>query len=269
MTSWLPFILTVAACIISSWPAEGDLISFAAPLVLLLFPPDGDTFISDVPSLLTASGLVFCVRMEIPFSSPRLLFGINLDTGSCRSGVVAGECLPSLVPLAPSPSESVPEAELLSDWECDRDFLSCFSSFFFFFFFFLAMCLLCFLDFPSPSVSTRPVITSLLPSSFNPSWSPAPEAAASLALARVVLTGLVGGDGSTSDSAPDSELLSFSPFLLFFFFLLLCFLCFLLFLWGVSFPSLAFKSSFSSPSSSPEGMSTALSIMPAPQSLSS
>lgn len=70
-------------------------------------------------------------------------------------------------------------------------------------------------------------------------------------LALVVRTGLGGGGGSTSDSAPDSELLSFSPFLFLFFFLLLCFLCFLFFLWGGSFSSLAFMSSFSGASSSP------------------
>lgn len=111
-------------------------------------------------------------------------------------------------------------------------------------------------------MSVRSVITSLFPSSFDPGWSPPPAAAASLALALVVLTGLSGGGGSASDSAPDSELLSFSPFLFLFFFLLLCFLCFLFFLWGGSFPSLAFMSSFSGASSSPEGMSTAHSIVP-------
>lgn len=70
-------------------------------------------------------------------------------------------------------------------------------------------------------------------------------------LALVVLTGLGGGGGSTSDSAPDSELLSFSPFFLLLFFLLLCFLCFLFFLCGGSIPSLALISSFSGASSSP------------------
>lgn len=90
--------------------------SFADPLVLPLFPAVGGTFMSDGPSIFTISG--FCVRMETPFSSsPRLLFGISLDTGSCRSGAVARECLPSPVPLTPSPSVSVPEAELLSDGE--------------------------------------------------------------------------------------------------------------------------------------------------------
>lgn len=202
-------------------------------------------------SFFTPRNSGFCVR----------LFGTSLDTGSCRSGAAAGEYLPSPVALPPSPSDSEPEAELLSDGERDGDFFSCFSSFFLFFFFFLAACLLCFLDFVSPSVSTRSVIPSLLPSSFSPVWSPAFAAAANLALALVVRTGFGGGGGSTSDSAPDSELLSFSPFLLLFFFLLLCFLCFLFFLWGSSFPSLAFISSFSGASSSPEGMSTAHSIV--------
>lgn len=70
-------------------------------------------------------------------------------------------------------------------------------------------------------------------------------------LALVVLTGLGAGGGSTSDSAPDSELVSFSPFFLLFFFLLLCFLCFLFFLCGGSLSSLALMSSFSVASSSP------------------
>lgn len=192
---------------------------------------------------------------------------MSLDTGSCRSDAAAGEYFTSPAPFPPSPSDSEPEAELLSDGERDGDFFSCFSSFFLFFFFFLAACLLCFLDFASPSISARSVITSFLPSSFSPAWSPAPAAAASLALALVVLTGLGGGGGSTSDSAPDSELLSFSPFLFLFFFLLLCFLCFLFFLWGGSFPSLEFVSSFSGASSSPEGMSTTHSIVPMPQIL--
>lgn len=168
--------------------------------------------------------------MGTPLSSPRLPLGTSLDTGSGISGAAAEEYLPSPDPFPPSPSESEPEAELLSDGERDGDFLSCFSSFFLFFFFFLAACLLCFLDLASPSASTRSVIPSLLASSLGPACSPAPEAAASLALALVVLTGLGGGGGSTSDSAPDSELLSFSPFLLLLFFLLLCFLCFLFFL---------------------------------------
>lgn len=241
--------------------------SFSDPLVLPPVSSDGVTSISDTSSFFTPSNSGFCVRVGIPFSSPRLLFGTNLDTGSCSSDAAAGESFPSPVPLTPSPSDSEPEAELLSDGERDRDFFSCFSSFFLFFFFFLAACLLCFLDFVSPSVSTRSVITSLLHSSFSTAWSPAPAAAASLALALVVLTGFSGGGGSTSDSAPDSELLSFSPFLFLFFFLLLCFLCFLFFLCGASFPSLAFMSSFSGTSSSPEGMSTAHSIVPMPHVL--
>lgn len=57
------------------------------------------------------------MRLGTPFSSPRLLFGTSLDTGSCRSGAAAGEYLPSPVPLPPSPSDSEPEAELLSDGE--------------------------------------------------------------------------------------------------------------------------------------------------------
>lgn len=176
--------------------------------------------------------------------------------------------MPSPAPFPPSPSDSDPEAELLSVGERDGDFFSCFSSFFFFFFFFLAACRLCFLDFASSSVSTRSVIPSFLPSSFCPALSPAPAAAANLALDLVVLTGLCGGAGSTSDSAPDSELLSFSPFFFLFFFLLLCFLCFLFFLWGGSFASLAFMSSFSGASSSPEGMCTAHSIFSLPLILS-
>lgn len=239
--------------------------SFSDPLVLPPVSPDGVTSVSDTSSFFTPSNSGFCVMVGIPFSSPRLLFGASLDTGSCSSDAAIGESLPSPVPLTPSPSDSEPEAELLSDGERDGDFFSCFSSFFLFFFFFLAACLLCFLDFVSPSVSTRSVITSLLHSSFSTAWSPA--AAASLALALVVLTGFGGGGGSTSDSAPDSELLSFSPFLFLFFFLLLCFLCFLFFLWGASFPSLAFMSSFSGASSSPEGMSTAHSIVPMPHVL--
>lgn len=219
------------------------------------------TSISDISSFLTPSNSDFCSRMGSAFSSPRLPFGTNLDTGSLSSDTAVGVYLPPTAALPPSPSDSEPEAELLSDGEREGDFFSCFSSFFLFFFFFLAACLFCFLDFVSPSVSTRSVIASLLPSSFSPPWSPTPAAAASLALALVVLTGLGGGGGSTSDSAPDSELLSFSPFLRLFFFLLLCFLCFLFFLWGGSSSSLAFMSSFSGASSSPEGMSTADSIM--------
>lgn len=218
------------------------------------------TSISDVSSFLTPSNSDFCSMMGRGFSSPRLPFGTSLDTGSLRSDATAGEYLPPPDALPPSPSESEPEAELLSEGERDGDFLSCFSSFFLFFFFFLAACLFCFLDFVSPSVSIRSVIGSFLLSSLIP-WSPTPAAAASLALALVVLTGLGGGGGSTSDSAPDSELLSFSPFLRLFFFLLLCFLCFLFFLWEGSSSSLAFMSSFSGASPSPEGMSTAHSIM--------
>lgn len=199
--------------------------------------------------------------MGTPFSS-RLLFGMSLDTGSCVPGGAAGEYLPSPAPFPPSPSDSEPEAELLSDGDRDGDFFSCFSSFFFFFFFFLPPCLLCFFDLASPSVSARSVITSFFASSFSPGWSAVPAAAASRALALVVLTGLGGGGGSTSDSAPDSELLSFSPFFLLLFFLLLCFLCFLFFLCGGSIPSLALISSFSGASSSPEGRSTAQSIVP-------
>lgn len=148
-----------------------------------------------------------------------------------------------------SSSESEPDAELLSDAERDEDFLSCFSSFFLFFFFFLPACLLCFLDLESPS--TRSEAADFLLSPFDRALSVAPAAAARRALARVVLTGRGGGD-SFSDSA-DSELLSFSPFLLLFFFLLLCFLCFLLFLCVNSFSTL--ESPFSRDSSS-DGTST-------------
>lgn len=112
------------------------------------------------------------------------------------------------------------------------------------------MCLLCFLDLESPS--TRSEETAFLLSPFGTVLSVTPAAAANRALARVVLTGLGGGD-SFSDSA-DSELLSFSPFLFLFFFLLLCFLCFLFFLCANSFSSLA--SPFSGDSSSPDRTST-------------
>lgn len=175
------------------------------------------TSISDVSSFLTPSNSDFCSMMGRGFSSPRLPFGTSLDTGSLRSDATAGEYLPPPDALPPSPSESEPEAELLSEGERDGDFLSCFSSFFLFFFFFLAACLFCFLDFVSPSVSIRseenhnlerkrqkkkvditpllfkqlsiiamsdfllPVIGSFLLSSLIP-WSPTPAAAASLAL---------------------------------------------------------------------------------------
>lgn len=214
---------------------------------------------SVISSSFTPCNSGFCTTTGASLSSPCLPFETSLCTGSWRSGAAAGENLPSPGALPPSPSDSEPEAELLSD---DGDFLPCFSSFFLFFFFFLAACFLCFLDFVSPSTSARSVIESFLPSSFTPAFS---AAAASLALALVVLTGLCGGGGSTSDSAPESELLSFSPFLFLFFFLLLCFLCFLFFLWGGSIPSLALMSSFSGASSSPEGMPTALSIIMMPQ----
>lgn len=118
-------------------------------------PPDGVTSISNISSFFTPSNSCFWVRMGTPFSSPRLLFDTSLDTGSGRSDAAAGEHLPSVAPLPPSPSDSEPEAELLSDGERDGDFFSCFSSFFLFFFFFLPACLLCFLDFISPSISTR------------------------------------------------------------------------------------------------------------------
>lgn len=36
-----------------------------------------------------------------PFSSPRLLFELSLDTDSCRSDAVAGEYFPSADPLPP------------------------------------------------------------------------------------------------------------------------------------------------------------------------
>lgn len=97
----------------------------------------------------------FGERTSDPFCIPRLLFGPILDTDSWRSGAAAEECLLSPTPLLSSPSDSEPEAELLSDGERDGDFFSCFSSFFLFFFFFLAACFLCFLDFESPSTSTR------------------------------------------------------------------------------------------------------------------
>lgn len=239
---------------------------------MLPFSPDADTSISDISFFFTPSN---------SYLSPRLLFKTSLETGSCRSDAAAGEYFPSAATFTPSPSESEPEAELLSDGERDGDF---FSSFFFFFFFFLAACLLCFLDFESPSVSVRSVITSLFPSSFSPAWSSVPTDAASLApnsvlfrtwltasksfsgrfLALMVLAGFGVDDGSTSDSAPVSELLSFSPFLFFFFFLLLCFLCFLFFLGGGSLTTFTCISSFAGASSSPEGISTAQSIVPVP-----
>lgn len=192
------------------------------------------------------------VRAGDTFLAPSPLF--TLDTGSGRSWqtlISSGSFTSSVATsVAGSSSESEPDAELLSEAERDGDFFSCFSSFFLFFFFFLPACLLCFLDLESPS--TRSEATDFLLSPFDVVLSPTPAAAASRALARVVLTGLGGGD-SFSDSA-DSELLSFSPFLFLFFFLLLCFLCFLLFLCDNSFSTL--ESPFSGDSSSPDRTST-------------
>lgn len=226
-----------------SLAADINLTSLSDSLPLLSFCTVGVTAISEISSLIISDNSGLGVTIGTSFSAPRLLFVTTLDTGSCKS---SGN-LSSAFSLVASPSDSEPEAELLSDGE-EGDFFSCFSSFFFFLFFFLPACLLCFFDFVSPSAQSE--MTSLLLSPFDTAWSPV-AAAASLALALVILTGLCGGD-SDSDSA-DSELLSFSPFLLFFFFLLLCFRCFLFFLWGSSFPS--FVSSFSGASSSPEGMS--------------
>lgn len=123
--------------------------------MLFSFPSGGAASISNVSSFFISSNSGFCVTMGTPFSSPRLLFGTSLDTGSCVPGGAAGEYLPSPAPFPPSPSDSEPEAELLSDGDRDGDFFSCFSSFFFFFFFFLPPCLLCFFDLASPSVSAR------------------------------------------------------------------------------------------------------------------
>lgn len=128
---------------------------FSDPLVLLSFPSSGGTSVFEISSFFTPARTGFCVTVGTPFSSPRLPFEPSLDTASCKSDAPAGEYLPSPAALPPSPSDSEPEAELLSDGERDGDFFSCFSSFFLFFFFFLAACLLCFLDFASPSVSTR------------------------------------------------------------------------------------------------------------------
>lgn len=109
---------------------------------------------SDISSFFTSGNSGFCIKMGATCSSPWLSFGSGRDVGSLRSDETAGEYFPLPAVLPPSPSESEPEAELLSDGERD-DFFSCFSSFFLFFFFFLAACLLCFLDFEPPSVSTQ------------------------------------------------------------------------------------------------------------------
>lgn len=162
-----------------------------------------------------------------------------------------GEALSSDITGFPSPSDSDPEAEVLSDGEWD--FLSCFSSFLLFRFLFLAACFLCFLVLPSPSTSIGSVIKSFVPSPLASATSP--EAGATGRAFLMLALVLMARGGSGSDSGADSELLSRSPFRFFFFFLLLCFLCFLFFLWGVSLPSLAdFSSkerSFSFMSSSP------------------
>lgn len=112
---------TVAVCIISSWLAEGNLKSFSDPLVLPPIPPDGDTSIPNISSCFTPSNSGFCATIGTSFSSPCLLLGVSLDTGVCPSDTAAGDFvigdLQSLAPLPPSPSDSEPEAELLSDGE--------------------------------------------------------------------------------------------------------------------------------------------------------
>lgn len=244
----LSSFFTSTVGLLSSLAVDINLTSTSVPLVWLSLAAEGEMVISEISSFLISGTSELGVCTGDSFSAPSWLF--TLDTGSGRSwqtllslGSLAGS-------VAGSSSESEPDAELLSDGERDGDFFSCFSSFFLFFFFFLPACLLCFLDLESPS--TRSEVTDFLLSPFDTALSAAPAAAASRALARVALTGL-GGDDSFSDSA-DSELLSFSPFLLLFFFLLLCFLCFLLFLCVNSFSTL--ESPFSGDSSSPEGTST-------------
>lgn len=91
--------------------------SFSDPLVLPPFPPDGDTSISVISSFITPCISGFCVRTGTALSSPRLLLGTSFDTGSCGSDAGAGGYFPSPANLPPSPSDSEPEAELLSDGE--------------------------------------------------------------------------------------------------------------------------------------------------------
>lgn len=136
--------------VVSSWLAHGDLVSFSGPLVLSPLPAGGGTFASTTSSFCISHNSGFVVTAS--FSSPWLVFAVRFETGSCVTEATAGECLPSPAPLPPSPSDSEPVAELLSEGECDGDFFPCFSSFFLFFFFFLAF--LCFLDFASPVSET-------------------------------------------------------------------------------------------------------------------
>lgn len=142
-----------APVLVSSFrPGQG---SISDPLVLLSFLSLGDTSVFAFSSFLTPGRSGVCESMGTSFSSPCLLFKPSLDTGSCWWDTATGEYLLSQAPLTSSPSDSEPEAELLSDAERDGDFFSGFSSFFLFFFFFLAACLLCFLYFVSLSVFTQ------------------------------------------------------------------------------------------------------------------
>lgn len=131
--------------------------SFCDSLALQTFSSAKETSILDISSFFAPSNSGFCIRTGAASSCSAtcLPFGTSLDIGSLRSDPGAAECFPTPAILAPPPSDSEPEAELLSDGDRDGDFFSCFSSFFFFFFFFLAACFLCFLDFVSPSVSAQ------------------------------------------------------------------------------------------------------------------
>lgn len=93
----------------SSLAADVSQTLFSVPLVLLSFCKDGEMAISEVSSLIFSdiSGLIITAS----FSTPCLLF--TLDTGSGRSW----HGLTSAGSLVFSPSDSEPEAELLSDGE--------------------------------------------------------------------------------------------------------------------------------------------------------
>lgn len=147
--------LTISVCDISMRPSEGEFASISDLMALPSFAPTEYTSISVISSFFTSGNSGFCMTMSAAVSSSCLSFRAILDSSSWGSVAAAEECLPSPTTLPPSPSDSEPEAELLSDGERDGDFFSCFSSFFLFFFFFLAACFLCFLDFISPSVLTQ------------------------------------------------------------------------------------------------------------------
>lgn len=116
-----------------SLAADINLTSLSDSLPLLSFCTVGVTAISEISSLIISDNSGLGVTIGTSFSAPRLLFVTTLDTGSCKS---SGN-LSSAFSLVASPSDSEPEAELLSDGE-EGDFFSCFSSFFFFSLFLLA-----------------------------------------------------------------------------------------------------------------------------------